>query len=221
MKNISYFLDEEDKYNQTESIDNEVWDEEVQNWNYKRIPFAFLRSKPFRRSYNNIAYLKEHSEGYDLSDSELTALSMFIMHCSAPFRDDYYGEPIPELALNMFEVLDSVVSKAPATQSKTLFRFCVDEDRHDMKVGDIITFPHNLTCTTDRWDRKDNNIYIIQPLHHDKTRAHDIYKIYPHNEKERQVNFIRGSRFRVMDIENIDGTEYHKFYMIEKDGINV
>ena len=160
MKDIQYFLDVEDKYCQTIPEEVEVWDEDVQEWDYKRIPLDFLRSRPFDQSYNNLDYRKERTQGYDLNDAELTVLGMFFMHCSAPFRDDYYtqkGDAVPEIAKEMFEVLDSLVAKAPQTTNNLLFRFCVDEDKHDMKIGDIVTFSHNLTCTLDKWNRNDNN----------------------------------------------------------------
>lgn len=46
MKDIQYFLDVEDKYCQTIPEEVEVWDEDVQEWDYKRIPLDFLRSRP-------------------------------------------------------------------------------------------------------------------------------------------------------------------------------
>ena len=208
-------MDEEDKYCQTEPEEIMIWDEEAQEWDFKRIPLDFLRSRPFQQSYNNIDYKRERTQGYNLSDAELTVLGMFIMHHSRYFREDYYGEDIPEIAKNMFEVLDVSVSKAPITEHKTLYRFCQVEDKHDMKVGEVLFIPHNLTCTSDKWDRNDRNIYIIQTLPKDKTHAHDIYKMYPHNKNEHQINFLRGTKFLVTEIKEIAGTEYQEFYMDE------
>ena len=215
MKDIKYFLEVEDKYCQTEREEVEVWDEEVRDWDYKRVPLDFLRQKPFQRGYDNIAYKKEITKGYDLSDAELIVLGSFIMHHSKFFRDDYYGDVIPEIAKNMFEVLDVSVSKAPITEHKTLYRFCQVEDKHDMKVGEVLFIPHNLTCTSDKWDRNDRDIYIIQTLPRDKTHAHDIYKMYPHNKNEHQINFLRGTKFLVTEIKEIAGTEYHEYFMDE------
>ena len=215
MKDIKYFLEEEGKFCQTEREDVEVWNEEVQDWDYKRIPLEFLRQKPFQCEYDNISYKKELTKGYDLSDAELTMLGLFIMHHSHIFRDDYYGDTIPEIAQNMFEALDSSVSKAPVTEHETLYRFCQLEDKHDMRIGDIVCIPHTLTCTADKWSINSRNIYIIQTLPYNKTHAHDIYKMYPHNKNEHQVNFLRGTKFLVTAIKDISGTEYHEFYMKE------
>ena len=215
MKDIHYFLDAEDKYNNTEPKDNIVCDEDIHEWNCNRDSLDFLRSNPFHRSYGNIDYYRELTRGYNLTDAELTVLGMFFMHCSAPFRDDYYGNKIPELASSMFDVLNSLVSKATITEHTTLYRFCQAEDKHDMKIGDILFIPHNLTCTSDKWNRTDRNIYIIQTLAHDETHAHDIYKMYPHNKNEHQVNFLRGTKFLVTEIKEISGTEFYEFYLEE------
>ena len=109
MKDIHYFLEEEDKYCQNKSEEFEVCDEEVQEWEYKRVPLDFLRQRPFQCEYDNIAYKKELTKGYDLSDEELTMLGLFIIHQSRYFRDDYYGDVIPEIAKNMFKVLSRLV----------------------------------------------------------------------------------------------------------------
>ena len=86
----------------------------MQEWDYKRIPLDFLRSRPFYQSYNNLDYRKERTQGYDLNDAELTVLGMFFMHCSAPFRDDYYtqkGDAVPEIAKRVTGGLSLVTFK--------------------------------------------------------------------------------------------------------------
>lgn len=215
MKDISYFLGAEEKYNHTELEEKMVWNEELQAWDYRSAPLDFLRSNPFHRSYENIEYNRKLTKDFKLTDAELVVLGMFIMHYSAPFRDDFYGNEIPELALNMFDVLNSLVAKAPITEHSILYRFCQAEDKHDMMVGDILFVPHNLSCTSDKWNRNDRNVYVIKTLSHDKTCAHDIYKMYPHNVNEHQINFIRGTKFLVTEIKEIFGTEYREFYMKE------
>ncbi len=84
-----------------------------------------------------------------------------------------------------------------------------------MNLGDVILVPHNLTCSADRWNRSDYNIYFIQTLSQDKTGAHDLCKMYPHNPAEKQVNFLRGTKFLVTDIKEIRGTVYHEFCLKE------
>lgn len=218
MKNIKYFLDEEDRYNQANHEAVLLWNNGLES--IERDPLSFLRKRPFHRSYDNIGYVRELTKGYELNDAEHIVLSMFIMQSSQYFRDDYYNMPIPEIAISMFEVLESVIAKAPRFDKNTLYRFCNDNDKFDMKVGDVIFVPHNLTCTTSRWNRSDCNIYVIQTLSQDKTRAHDLCKMYPHNPAEKQVNFLRGTKFLVTDIKEIKGTVYHEFYLKELEKID-
>lgn len=216
MKDIEYFLYEEDKYNEIERDDFGVYDEDSKEIIFGNDdPLSFLIEKPFHGIYEKaIDYIKERTQGFCLSEAEMTILGVFYAKWSAPFRDDYYTPPIPELALNMFEVLDSVVAKAPVTENLLLYRFCVDEDKNDMKVGDNIIIPYNLTCTADNWNRKDSNIYIIHTLPQNMTKAHDLYRMYNHGH-EKQVNFLRGSKFLIEDKKIIDDTEYYQFIMHE------
>ena len=213
MKDIKYFLDAEDRYNQANQETVLLWNNGLESIEHD--PLSFLRKRPFHRSYDSIGYVREQTIGYELNDAEHTVLSMFIMQCSQYFRDDYYYKPIPEIATSMFEVLESVVAKAPRFDNKTLYRFCNDYDKSCIKVDDVILVPHNLTCTADRWNRNDCNIYVIQTLSQDKTRAHDLCKMYPHNHAEKQVNFLRGTKFLVTDIKEIRGTVFHEFYLRE------
>ena len=216
MKDIDYFLYEEDKYNEVHRNDFGVFDEEMKEFVFGQDdPLSFLIERPFHGIYEKaIDYIKENTKGFCLSEAEMTMLGVFYARWSAPFRDDYYSLPIPELALNMFEVLNSLVAKAPATENEVLYRFCVDEDRNDMKIGDTIVFPYNLTCTADKWDRKDNNIYVIHTLPKEETNAHDLYRMYSHG-CEKQVNFLRGTKFLVVNKGIIDETAYLIFVMNE------
>ena len=216
MKDVKYFLNEEEKYNEVHRHDFGVYNEELEEFVFgEDNPLSFLKERPFNGIYEKaIDYIKENTIGFCLTEAEMTMLGVFYARWSAPFRDDYYSLPIPELALNMFEVLNSLVAKAPVTENEVLYRYCVDEDRNEMEIGDTIVFPHNLTCTADKWDRKDNNIYVIHTLSKEDTNAHDLYRMYGHG-REKQVNFLRGTKFLVVDKEIIDETEYHIFVMNE------
>ena len=215
MKDIKYFLEEEYKYCQTKIENIEAWDENIHDWVYIQSSLDFLRQKPFQHGLNNIDYIKELTKGFDLSDAELIMLGMFIMHHSRYFRDDYYGDTVPEIAKNMFDVLNTLIAKAPIADIGTLYRECKSPDTIALQVGDILLIPHNLTCTENNCMSIKNNIYVIRTLPHTKTRARDIYKMYPHNVKEKQVNFLRGTKFLVTKVEKIEDTDYHRFYMNE------
>ena len=76
---------------------------------------------------------------------------LFLGKYSYIFRDDYYYEGVTDFIQNLFDTLDDMVNKAPINADPILYRFCNDYDKCDMKVGDIINIPHNLTCTNYNW----------------------------------------------------------------------
>ena len=84
-----------------------------------------------------------------------------------------------------------------------------------MKVGDVITFPYNLTCTNFDWHQdKDKNVYVITPLPDGNTKAHNLYEIYEHGD-EKQVNFLRETSFKVTKIEKTKGSDFVKIHLEE------
>lgn len=140
---------------------------------------------------------------------------MYYAEHSAKFRDDYYHGEIPEVVRQMFIGINNVVSKAPQNKDKILYRFCHDEDPKGMKVGDVVNFPYNLTCTNFDWNQaKYKNVYVITPSPNGKTRAHNLYEIYEHGD-EKQVDFLRDTSFMVTKVEETKGTPYRKYYLKE------
>lgn len=212
MIDIKYFLEEEDNYNKT---NHDEWTtNEFGELEFAHDALSFLREKPFHKLCAATDFVTERCTQFGLTDSERTVLRMFYAKWSAEFRDDFYKKPIPELANNMFITLNNVIKKAPITDSKVLYRFCNEYDQANMKINDVILIPHNLTCTTFNWNQNGNNVYVICTLPSDKTCAHDLYKIYEHGD-EKQVNFLRGTRFLVTKIEEIPNTKYHTYYLDE------
>jgi len=216
MKDLDYFLKKEDEYNASYNpYEHFIFDEGMSDDDND--PLDFLLRKPFHKYSDGSECYKEETSKFGLTDAERTILSMFYGEMSVYFRDDnYIGMDIPELVKEMMKVLDSVVGKAPATKSKILYRFCKPHDKTDMKVDDIINFKHNLTCTADDWGSKENT-YTIRPLPSNQTRAHDLFKIRGTN-KEKQVDFLRETSFKVTKIDNLidnNGDPYKKIYMDE------
>ncbi len=99
-------------------------------------------------------------------------------------------------------VLESVIKKAPKHDGGILYRFLTPNDNEILSVGDLVTFDHSLTTTTEDW-KQDEHTYIITPLPKAQTNAYDLYKIYNHGD-ETQVNFLAGSKFRVSKVEITD-----------------
>lgn len=162
--------------------------------------------------YNKI--IKEPSEKeleFGLSDAQRILLRLFLGKYSYIFRDDYYYEGVTDFIQNLFDTLDDMVNKAPINADPILYRFCNDYDKCDMKVGDIINIPHNLTCTNYNWHQeKYNNVYIISPLRNGKTRARNLFEMRNHGD-EMQIDFLRNTRFQVEKIEQTPKTEHKKY----------
>ena len=178
-------------------------------------PSFFLMSKPFEKHFSKLGRNLGKEDDYGLTDAEKVALKMFYCRHSAEFRDDFYYDGIPEFAYEMFQVLNSLVSKAPVNRDEILYRFCVENDYVPSKVGEVMTVAHNLTCTNYDWHKEDQrNVYVITPKNDGKTKAHNLYEIYEHGD-EKQVNFLRGTSFEVLKIEPTPGTEYKRIYLKE------
>lgn len=166
------------------------------------------------KEYLNGGYL-ENEEQFQLTDAERVMLKMLYCRHSDLFRDDYYYEGIPEVVQNMFDTLDSVVAKAPLNSNPLLYRFCHDHDNVNFQVGEIVKFPHSLTCTNFDWHQDDEkNVYLVTPLSNGRTRAHNLFEIYEHGD-EKQVNFLRDTSFEVTLIEKREGSDLVKVHLKE------
>lgn len=176
---------------------------------------SFLIHRPFEENFNHHFKLIGNEDKYGLTDAERILLNMYYAQHSAKFRDDYYHSKIPEVVKQMFMGINNVVAKAPQNHDKILYRFCQSEDPKNMKVGETINFPYNLTCTNYDWKQtKYKNVYVITPLQDGNTKAHNLYDIYEHGQ-EKQIDFLRGTSFKVTKIEKTKGTPYKKFYLSE------
>lgn len=176
---------------------------------------SFLIHRPFEENFSRHFKLIGNEDKYGLTDAERILLNMYYAQHSAKFRDDYYHSEIPEVVKQMFMGINNVVAKAPQNPDKILYRFCQSEDPKNMKVGETISFPYNLTCTNYDWKQaKFKNVYVITPLQDGNTKAHNLYDIYEHGQ-EKQIDFLRGTSFKVTKIEKTKGTPYKKFYLSE------
>lgn len=176
---------------------------------------SFLISKPIATCYDSCSKIIGNEEEFGLTKAEQVLLNMYYAQHSAKFRDDYYHGEIPEVVKQMFIGINNVVAKAPLNKDKVLYRFCCNEDPKEMKVGDVVNFPYNLTCTNFDWNQaKYKNVYVITPLPNGKTRSHNLYEIYEHGD-EKQVDFLRDTSFMVTKVEETKGTPYRKYYLKE------
>jgi hypothetical protein len=205
MKDINYFLDRERKFQKEHPNGLELYyDSECGCMMPKSYPEDFLQD-----GWMNKFALGPHSEEvkdairkYNLSEVEVLIMNCFYGNLSQYFRDDIYAQygKVPEFTKEMQTVLESFIKKAPKHKEGMLYRFLNSHDTTDFKVGDVFVPSCSLTTTNEDWNQ-DKNVYVITPLPETTTSAYDIYKIYNHGE-ENQVNFLKGTKFRVSKIED-------------------
>ena len=218
MKDVKYFIDKEREYKiKHENDDDTFFDEQVGEFVPVRYVDDFLGGGWFTlfSKHDRNVDLQNSIEKFGLCESEALILLCFLGNLSQYFRDDIYvqfGE-VPEVAKEMNVILDSIISKAPQHREGLLYRFLNDYDKSDSNVGDIIRIEHSLTTTIDDW-RQDTDSYCITSLPEKMTKAHDLYKIYNHGN-ENQVNFERGSIFKVISIVTNSETGFRRIYMEE------
>lgn len=201
IKDIQYFIDKEQEYILKHKNDGKrmeygtgLIDTDFYNSEY------FLKAGKIQWYYSGMKEYIENEEEYNLTEAERVILRMFYGDMPCYFRDDYYHGAVPEIAEELFKVLNSLVLKAPQSKSSPLRRYCKSQDKTDLSEGDIFTVAHCLTCTEDNWEQEDRkNVYIIKPLIDGKTKAHNLYEIYNHGG-EKQVNLIRGTSFKITKV---------------------
>lgn len=201
IKDIQYFLDKENEYISTHKNDGKIIEDGtgIIDADFHN-PEYFLKKGKIQWYYNSMKEYIGNEENFKLTEAERVILRMFYGDVSRFFRDDYYYGNVPEVAEELFKVLNSVVLKAPQNKSPLLYRFCVSEDKVDFKQGDKFTVPHCLTCTEDDWKQEDEkNVYIIEPLKDGSTKAHNLHAICNHGD-EKQVNFTRGTSFKITKV---------------------
>ena len=212
MKDIQYFLSEEEKYLASSRAEPElVWNEELEEFGFSYDPLSFLGKKPFQTfQHNNI----DKENRYGLTDVEKMILTCFLGNISYAFRDDNYCGEVPDIVREMQTVLNSIIEKAPKYKGNTLYRFTKTGDKTNFDIGDIYQPLQSLTATTEDWEQNRSDIYVIKTLPENETKAHSLYLIHYHSN-ETQVNFLRGTSFKITDIEPIEGTEYKRIFMSE------
>lgn len=217
MKNVNYFLEAENKFQKEHQDGMELYyDPEYGGMTYKSCPDDFLQG-----GWMNKFAKSPHSEKvtdaikkYDLSEVEVLIMNCFYGNLSQYFRDDTYTQfgDVPKVAKEMQIVLESFIKKAPKHKGCVLYRFLNSHDISDFNIGDVFEPSFSLTTTNEDWDQ-DKDAYVITPLPEKQTSAFDIYKIYNHGE-ENQVNFLKGTKFRVTNIER-NSKGFRRIYMDE------
>lgn len=217
IKDLQYFIDEENKFCRKHPKYGELYfDTSMGEMSEEGINdrHNYLSKRIISENSKLIKGPSEKEIDLKISDAQRVLLSLFLGRHSYIFRDDYYYEGIKDFTQNLFDTLDDVINKAPINSDPILYRFCNEYDKSDMKVGEVITIPHNLTCTNYDWGIENKNVYIISPLNNGRTRARNTFDICKHGD-EMQVNFLRETKFQVERIESVKGTENKNIYLKE------
>ena len=218
VKDLKYFLEQEDEFCKKHPEYGQLfYDVSIGELIKCGIddPLNFLSDKVISNTLDTLGKPVGREDELGLTSIQRVLLRLLYCQHSYLFRDDYYHNSFNECVQNMLDTLDDMISKAPITTSPILYRFCNEFDRANMEEGDIITIPYNLTCTNFDWHQeKDKNVYIISPLKNGKTRARNLFEIYKHGD-ENQIDFLRGTHFKVTKIEDTEKTVFKKFYLEE------
>ena len=115
-------------------------------------------------------------------------------------------------------LLDSALLKVPKCTEPVLYRMdSYDNAVHEEKEN--ICIKGFFTTSKDDFDNTNSIKWIITPLPPEKTKAHEIYRVYNHGYDrtypEYQIEFERGSSFTITKIE--DNDRYRTIYINELD----
>ena len=83
--------------------------------------------------------------------------------------------------IQLIENLDSALKKIPANAHSVLYAND-GFSRYENKIGDIFTVKGYFTTSKDDFDNANQTKWIVEPLQQDKTKAHEIYRIYNHGD---------------------------------------
>ncbi|MBS5798109.1 MAG: hypothetical protein KH100_15795 [Dysgonomonas mossii] len=164
--------------------------------------------------------LMSRCKKYGITEQEILLITCLIGH--AVHLYNVKGDDV-----KLMRLLDSAIKKCPKFDSlfdennereykKGQFDgFLYRQDTYDLKTfseGEVYVHPVSLTASIENLDNK-IRIFKIRPLLVDKTKAHKLYIInnnidrcsHPKlMESEWQVNFEKGTSFRVIKVETIN-----------------
>lgn len=166
-------------------------------------------------------YFQEHPEiaANNITETELLSIIMlegFACHLiqTAAF-DPRQSNKVSEV---LIDALDSALLKIDKNSEAILYRN-EGNDFKEYKIGQKITINGFFTTSKDDFDNASSIKWIITPLSSQKTKAHEIYKIYNHGSQcpypEYQIEFERGATFVVTAIKN--GSKYKTIHITETE----
>ena len=153
---------------------------------------------------NNLVAKGAVHNDFELNKIEILALIMLEEFAyntiQQPAFNDRFLNDFNEILMNS---LDNALLKIPRTSHNTLYR----QEKYYYKVpelGEILKFKGFFTTSKDDYNNTYNIKWLIKPLPHGLTKAHDIYLVYNKGYNlpypEWQVEFERNTKFIVTKV---------------------
>ena len=151
---------------------------------------------------------KIHIEEFNLTEAE--ALSIVILEgfgsvklIQQPLFDSSKSNQLKE---TIIKCLDKALTKIPSNSHQLLYAND-GFSRSNNKIGDVFTVKGFLTTSIDDFDNANYIKWVVTPKSINETKAHEIYRVYNHGDDlpypEYQVEFERGSSFKITQIEKV------------------
>ncbi len=158
-------------------------------------------------SSNKINTLDDH-----LSKSEVLSIVMLEGFAFDLIQNTAFNpEKSNNFTKNLVDLLDSALLKIPKCIEPVLYRY--DKyDNGDHVLDKKICIKGFFTTSKEDYDKDNLLLWIITPLSPEKTKAHEIYRVYNHgdygkcdDDPEYQIEFERGTVFVVKKTKVING----------------
>lgn len=174
-------------------------------------------NKDFPLSDEKRKTLKE----YEITYSEYLAVLLLCGNMPRLFQECRIEKRcLNELESVFSNLLDSTLEKLPPAEWDCLVRYDCYSDLSDYEENKIVTVDYYLTTTAiierELSVKGTKVIWVITPLPKNETRARCIYPIHEITGKlEFQVNFMRGTKFKIDKIESVETESYSRMYVTE------
>lgn len=166
-------------------------------------------------------YYQSHPEIAADNITEIELLSIIMLEglaCRLIQTAAFNPRQLNKVSEILIEALDSALLKVAKNTEVVLYRND-DSDFNEYNIGQKIRINGFFTTSKDDFDNASSIKWVITPLITEKTKAHEIYKIYNHGSEcpypEYQIEFERGATFVVTTIKS--GSKYKTIHITETE----
>lgn len=155
-------------------------------------------------------YFQSHPEIAADNITEIELLSIIILEgfaCHLIQTAAFDPRQLNKVSEVLIKILESALLKIAKNTETVLYRND-DYDLNEYKTGQKIKINGFFTTSKDDFDNALSIKWVITPLSSEKTKAHEIYRVYNHGSEcpypEYQIEFEKGATFVVTAMENGD-----------------